>query len=772
MSAAEIVDPTRSPASSRQKVLQFLGPIIGVLLVIAAIITISLHNYRTTRQGAISLSSDLLRSQQKYVTEEVRNYLSPASDSAAIAQDMFHEPLTDASPDAFMLDGRYMLAHMPQVGSFYLARDQKQFWMVTRHGKDYEQTHFQIENGHGVYRHTYVDQSGKPIGTGFDPAEGYDVTVRPWFRGAIKRIGRGEGALYWTDPYAYLAAREFTITASMAFQTSDGHQAVFATNIALNRLTSFLSNLQVGRSGKAVIVDMHGQIIAGQTAGDDGTQPTFDPANMHLDPKTQPVFIRALNTFKVKGPGPGLVAARGKNYVTIATALPFVHRRWVLLLNAPENDFSDFAITARRQNMWFSALVVGLASLLALGLIIQGRRIERLRRRIEIGREQMRAENASLYEIASTPDLFEASHDVPILTEALAARTNSRRASLWRLLPDGERLLCEDAFDPVRDVHSTGIEITKRENALLFEALFEGHSLSIDDARQDERSQNFQRIIMRSVEATSLVFHPVMRGHQAVGAIVLENPSRADAMEHIVAIVSSVVALRFSQALDQSDHQTDARLGVTHQLKDTRYDEGFLLPPASGVQDEAVPSGIYPQVPVMVISFADPYAMDRHSAERAMKVVSSLSEDIQRISRETGLFSVQVVSNRLVLVGGCSQEPDLNAVLRLADAAVSIREACLSLLASVDIDPVFRVGIDVGPVMAAMLGRDPAVFNLWGEAINVAELLAASAPDAGTIQVSEQAYLQLREHFLFRARGMFYLPNSGVTRSFILAGRR
>lgn len=90
---------------------------------------------------------------------------------------------------------------------------------------------------------------------------------------------------------------------------------------------------------------------------------------MHLNPKTQPVFIRALNTFKVRGPGPGLVSARGRNYVTIATALPFVHRRWVLLLNAPENDFSDFAITARRQNMWFSALVVGLASLLALGLI-------------------------------------------------------------------------------------------------------------------------------------------------------------------------------------------------------------------------------------------------------------------------------------------------------------------------------------------------------------------------------------------------------------------
>ncbi|MFT8365259.1 MAG: adenylate/guanylate cyclase domain-containing protein [Gluconobacter cerinus] len=772
MSAAEIVDPTRSPASSRQKVLQFLGPIVGVLLVIAAIIAISLHNYRTTRQGAIALSSDLLRSQQKYVTEEVRNYLSPASDSASIAPDMFGSPLTDASPDSFMLYGRSMLAHTPQVDSFYLASDQGQFWMVTRHGKDYEQTHFQVENGHEVYRHTYVDQNGTYLGTAFDPADKYDVTARPWFQGAIKRIGRGDGALYWTNPYAYLAAREFTITASIAFPMKDGHHAVFATNISLNRLTSFLNELQVGRSGRAVIVDMKGQIIAGHNMGEDGAEPSFDPAHMQLDPKTQPVFIRALNTFRVKGPGPGLVTARNKNYVTIAATLPFVHRRWVLLLNAPENDFSDFAVTARRQNLWFSALVVGLASLLALGLIIQGRRIERLRKRLEVGREQMRAENASLYEIASTPDLFEASHDVPILTEALAARTGSRRASLWRLLPDGERLLCEDAFDPVRDVHSTGIEITKREHSKLFDALMEGHSLFIEDARQDERSQNFQRIIMRSVEAKSLVFHPVMRGHQAVGVIVLEDPSRADAMEHIVAIVSSVVALRFSQALDQGDQQAGARPSVSHELKDTRYDEGFLLPPGSGVQDGVVPSGIYPQVPVMVISFADPYAMDSHSAERAMKVVSSLSEDIQRIARETGLFSVQVVSNRLVLVGGCSQEPDPGAVLRLADAAVSIREACLSLLASVDIDPVFRVGIDVGPVMAAMLGKEPSVFNLWGEAINVAELLAASAPDAGTIQVSEQAYLQLREHFLFRARGMFYLPNSGVTRSFILAGRR
>ena len=71
LSAAEIVDPTQSPASDRRRIFQILGPFVGVLLVIAAITGISLHNYQTTRRGAIALSNDLLRSQQRYVTQEV-----------------------------------------------------------------------------------------------------------------------------------------------------------------------------------------------------------------------------------------------------------------------------------------------------------------------------------------------------------------------------------------------------------------------------------------------------------------------------------------------------------------------------------------------------------------------------------------------------------------------------------------------------------------------------------------------------------------------------
>lgn len=772
LSAAEIVDPTQSPASDRRRIFQILGPLVGVLLVIAAITGISLHNYQTTRKGAISLSNDLLRSQQRYVTQEVSDYLAPASIGALIAQDMFRDPLTNVTPDTFMLYGRSILTHTPQVDSFYIANDQGQFWMITRHGQDgFEQTHFQTDDGKQVYHHVYTDKDGNVTGESSDPAEGYNVVTRPWFAKAVKHQNDPERQLHWTDPYAYISTHQFIITASLAFDGHDGHKSVFAINISLNQLTSFLNKLQVGRSGQAVIVDMHGQIIAGHNVAVGQDPKTFDPGNVFLDPKTQPVFIHALNRFRIKGPGTGVVQARGKNYVTIASELPFVHRHWVLLLNAPESDFADFAQTARRQNIGFSLLVVGLASVLALALVAQGRHVERLRKRLQRGRDQVKAENASLLEIASTPDLFDPAHEVPILTEALTARTSARRASLWRLLPDGDRLLCEDAFDPSRDVHSTGVEISRRDNGKLFEALDEGHTLSIADASQDERTQNFQRVIMRAVGANTLLFQPVRNAHKTVGAIVLEDPGQPETMEHIIAIVGSIVALRFAKPFDAAEGEGGSGLAIPTEKHDTRFDEGFLLEP-SATAGEPVAAGVYPQVPVMVISFVDPYAPDRDSIARAMNVIRTLSLEIQKIARDSGLFSVQVVSNRLVLVGGCSQTPDPSAAVRLADAAVSIREACLSSLAAADLDPVFRIGMDVGSVMASELGEGPSVFNIWGDALNGAELLTGSAPDAGTIQVSEQAYMILREHFLFRERGMFYLPHSGITRSFILAGRR
>jgi len=86
-------------------------------------------------------------------------------------------------------------------------------------------------------------------------------------------------------------------------------------------------------------------------------------------------------------------------------------------------------------------------------------------------------------------------------------------------------------------------------------------------------------------------------------------------------------------------------------------------------------------------------------------------------------------------------------------------------------NPVFRLGIHCGIAIGHALGSNPGVFNLWGEAAKTAEVMATSALP-GAIQTSEAVYRRLRQGFVLRPRGTFYLPTVGASQTFVLAGRR
>ncbi|MCT6880577.1 MAG: adenylate/guanylate cyclase domain-containing protein [Commensalibacter sp.] len=130
------------------------------------------------------------------------------------------------------------------------------------------------------------------------------------------------------------------------------------------------------------------------------------------------------------------------------------------------------------------------------------------------------------------------------------------------------------------------------------------------------------------------------------------------------------------------------------------------------------------------------------------------------------------MGGHIVAVAGCSKTFDPTAPVRLAHAALDIRSACIELIATTQSDSSFGIGIAVGPSMGTWLGKDPQVFNLWGPTVMRASLMAGMAREGGTIQVTESAYAFLRKDFLFRPRGSFFVPKVGVSRTFILAGRR
>jgi adenylate cyclase len=82
-----------------------------------------------------------------------------------------------------------------------------------------------------------------------------------------------------------------------------------------------------------------------------------------------------------------------------------------------------------------------------------------------------------------------------------------------------------------------------------------------------------------------------------------------------------------------------------------------------------------------------------------------------------------------------------------------------------------RIGLHSGPVVAGVIGTSKFVYDLWGDAVNVASRLETAAPP-GRIQVSEQVATALGDAFEVEPRGEIELKGKGATKTFFLIGRR
>jgi adenylate cyclase len=82
-----------------------------------------------------------------------------------------------------------------------------------------------------------------------------------------------------------------------------------------------------------------------------------------------------------------------------------------------------------------------------------------------------------------------------------------------------------------------------------------------------------------------------------------------------------------------------------------------------------------------------------------------------------------------------------------------------------------RIGVHSGPVGAGVIGASKFVYDLWGDAVNVASRLETAAPP-GRIQVSERVATALGAAFELEPRGEIELKGKGATKTFFLVGRR
>jgi guanylate cyclase len=82
-----------------------------------------------------------------------------------------------------------------------------------------------------------------------------------------------------------------------------------------------------------------------------------------------------------------------------------------------------------------------------------------------------------------------------------------------------------------------------------------------------------------------------------------------------------------------------------------------------------------------------------------------------------------------------------------------------------------RIGINSGPVVAGVIGTKRFLYDLWGDAVNVASRMESNGTP-GEIQITRATYEMVKDEFACRPRGTISVKGKGEMETWYLDGPR
>jgi class 3 adenylate cyclase len=176
----------------------------------------------------------------------------------------------------------------------------------------------------------------------------------------------------------------------------------------------------------------------------------------------------------------------------------------------------------------------------------------------------------------------------------------------------------------------------------------------------------------------------------------------------------------------------------------------------------------------VTILFADIVGFTSLSAEmEPMELVAGLNQIFSAfdgLTEKYGLEKIKTIGDAYMVVGGLP--------IARGDHAIAIAEMALEMQAYMANVPnnlghnlQIRIGINTGPVIAGVIGIKKFIYDLWGDAVNVASRMESHGKP-GYIQVTETTYAHLKNQYILEPRGTISVKGRGEMITYWLVGKK
>ena len=179
------------------------------------------------------------------------------------------------------------------------------------------------------------------------------------------------------------------------------------------------------------------------------------------------------------------------------------------------------------------------------------------------------------------------------------------------------------------------------------------------------------------------------------------------------------------------------------------------------------------QLSNVTILFADLIAFtklsSRLSARDLVRLLNGLFSEFDRLALDLGVEKIKTVGDAYMAAGGVP-EPRVDHAHVVADMALAMIETVERMNYELPIPLQMRIGIHSGDVVAGIIGTHKFVYDIWGDAVNIASRMEShSLPNR--IQISAATHGHLHGHFLLEPHASVDIKGKGPMETYFLLGR-